>query len=184
MVLFGHSYHLSPLGGGQESCILSPLHSAEISGAGTGTRRVEGGGAVFCVLSGFSRSALAICSLGCWPMRFPPHPYISFHFSSDFPLGSEAPQGSLMFPQKNIPCPVPCSTSSQEGSSLSILCHMAVWVSQTSLCRVWMSCVGVWMSFSLFGGGERLLGKLTLPWCWHHSRLWKNRIFNAICCIS
>ena len=36
-------------------------------------------------------------------------------------------------------------------------------------CVVWMSSVGIWMSFSLYLRGESLREVLTLPWCWHHS---------------
>ena len=36
-------------------------------------------------------------------------------------------------------------------------------------CVVWVSSVGLWMSFSLYVRGESLREELTLPWCWHHS---------------
>ena len=105
---------------------------------------------------------------------------------ASFPLGCKGPLGILELPQMNIPSPVPSLSEASwsprlqslwEGakfslipfhllrgaSNISTLCCIAAWVSPTFFVLCWTSSVGVWMPFSLYVGGERLLGKLTLP---------------------
>ena len=133
----------------------------------------------------FSLSAL----LGCWLDEVTPE--IAFVLVGGFPLGWEGPQGSLMFQWRRLlphfslseTIHSPGSQSFGEGVKFSLtLFHLlqgrlqplypptygSVGLSDV-FCVVWMSLVGVWMSFLLYHGGEWSLGELTLPWCWCHS---------------
>ena len=156
LVLFGCSYHLSPLGGGQEPHVLSTLHSTRIPGTGTGAGWV-GEGVLSSVCShGLTCSAFTISSPGVLAWWGHPPPPIAFTLVGGFSLGYEGPQGYLIFPWSSVPYRLtslleetslsPGSQSFGEGvrfsltlfhllqgdSSLSTLWHMAVWVSQMS----------------------------------------------------
>ena len=66
LVLFDHSYSLSPLDESQEVHILSPLPSAEIPGAGAGLHGLGDGCFLLLALGGFLFLLLLSALLGCW----------------------------------------------------------------------------------------------------------------------
>lgn len=142
--------------------------------------------------SAFSWNFLALLLLSPGVLGWWGHPCISFHLRRGFPLGCEGPQRSLMLPRTNAPYPIPYlseathgprSQSFRERAMFSLTLFLVLWGwlqlccspscccigLRHLLCCVWMSSLEVWMSFSLYAGGERLPGKLTPPCCWHHS---------------
>ena len=185
MVLFGRSYHLSPLGGCQEPFIPSPPHSTEIPGTGASAGWVVEGGALYSTCSwGFITLFSLSTFLGCWLNEVTLQG--TFTLVEGFPLCCKGPQGSLMFPQTNIPslvpslseascCPIavlrvgsevfsyPVPPPLRRALSLSTLHCMAVGVSQ----MVFVSCLDAlcWSMndfFIVWWKGE-IPGKLALP---------------------
>ena len=77
LILFGCSYCLSPLGGGQEPRILSPPPSADIPGNGVGMGWVGGGALSPACSPGFLYLLSLSGLLGCWLDEVTPPPHKS-----------------------------------------------------------------------------------------------------------
>ena len=104
MVLFGHSYLLSPLGGGQEPHILSPLHFAEIPSTGVRPGRVEGEAVSSTCSQEFLPLPLLSPLLWCWLDEV--IPALAFTSVGAFPLAMRT-LGIFGVPANE--CPLPSS---------------------------------------------------------------------------
>ena len=150
-----------------------------------------GGGALSCILSGvFSPCSHYLLSLVAGLIRSTPHHHQeSFHPGKGLPFRLQGPSVILDVPMNEYPffhsfslrgLPLSQMAVFRRGSKVSSLPVLppprgapasppsVLWLRGSLwrfLCCVWMSHVGVWKTFSLYVGRERLWRKLTSPRC-------------------